>query len=102
MNKQMAINGVVEPDFLEYVEETFSKWNKLFEDGITLGTREITKFESAVNGGKLNSRFGFFSISHRGWNEETQQNHYTITIYKNIKASTSEKPLFVFDTPIHE
>ena len=37
------INGVVEPDFLEYLKETFRKWQQYHEEGVALGSREIAK-----------------------------------------------------------
>ena len=100
--KNVPINGVIEPDFLKYLEDTFSRWHKLWEDGVTLGTREISKFENVLMGAKLNAHTGFMPSMHRGSNEETEQNHYTVLIYKNQKAMETEPPLFTFDTPIFE
>ena len=54
-SKYAPINGVVEPDFLKYLEDTFSQWHKLWEDGVTLGTREIFKFENVLKGASLNA-----------------------------------------------
>lgn len=99
-SKYAPINGVIEPDFLKYLEDTFSKWNKLFEDGVTLGTREIFKFENVLKGASLNAHTGFAAYTHRGWNEETERNHYTVLIYKNQRAMETEPPLYTFNTPI--
>ena len=37
------INGVVEPDFLEYLEKQFKRWQQLAENGVALGSREVAK-----------------------------------------------------------
>ena len=52
------INGVVEPDFLEYLKETFRKWQQYHKEGVTLGSREIAKLSNMVAGARLNSRLG--------------------------------------------
>lgn len=100
--RKMPINGIVEPDFLKYLEETFTRWKKLWEDGITLGSREIMKFESVLKGARLNAHTGFIPVTNREWNEETKQNHYTMLIYQNQKAMETGQSLYSFDTPILE
>ena len=59
------INGVVEPDFLEYLKETFRKWQQYHEEGVTLGSREIAKLSNVVEGARINSRFGFEKFANR-------------------------------------
>lgn len=44
------INGVVEPDFLEYLNKKFQQWNDFYEQGISLGSREIANFATTVQG----------------------------------------------------
>ena len=53
------LNGIVEPDFLEYLDKTFKRWQQLADQGVTLGSREIAKLTDTVYGAKLNARYGF-------------------------------------------
>ena len=100
MNKEyVPTNGIVEPDFLEYIKKTFKHWNKLYENGITLGSREIAKFKSTVYGAKLNARFGFEAVTHRGLDEEGQE-WFALLIYKNREAVDIEMPLYKFRTKL--
>lgn len=98
---QTPINGVVEPDFLKYLEDTFSRWNQLFTEGVSLGTREVAKFEAVMQGARLNAHAGFTPVAHRHFPDNADQEHFTVEIYQNTKAIAEETPLFVFDTPIH-
>lgn len=100
MKKIESTNEIIESDFLKYLEDTFFRWSKLYEKEVTLGTREISKFEQVLKGAKLNSRVDFCVVSHREWNEKTKQNHYTVLIYKNKEEMKTEPPLYTFDTPI--
>lgn len=99
-NKYTPINGVVEPDFLKYLEDTFSRWNKLFDECVTLGMREISKFENVLIGANLNAHIGFEAYTHMGWDETTGRKHYTVLIFKNRREMEKEPPLYTFDTPI--
>lgn len=94
------INGVVEPDFLEYLEKQFKRWQQLAENGVALGSREVAKLTDTIYGARLNARFGFEAVMHRGPDEEGQ-GHFTVLIYKNRDAAATEKPLYSFDTPIY-
>lgn len=95
------INGVVEPDFFEYLKETFKKWQKYYIEGITLGSREIAKMLNMVDGARLNSRFGFEKFSQRFMDEEGQE-WFSIMIYKNREdAEIDVEPLYSFATKIH-
>ena len=94
------INGVVEPDFLEYLKETFQRWQQNFEEGVTTGTREIAKMQERVMGAKLNSRYGFEVVVHRD-NDEDGQERFSLLIYKNREAVETEKPLYVFSVAIY-
>lgn len=101
MEKNMTpTNGIVEPDFLEYLKKTFKKWQQLHDEGVTLGGREIAKLTATVQGAKLNARFGFEAITHRGLDDEGQD-RFTLMIYKNREAVETEKPLYHFTTPIY-
>ena len=93
-------NGIVEPDFLEYLKKTFKKWQQLHAEGVTLGGREIAKLTATVQGAKLNARFGFEAIAHRGLDDE-DQDRFTLMIYKNREAVETEEPLYHFTTPIY-
>lgn len=60
------LNGIMEPDFLEYLDKTFKRWQQLADQGVTLGSREIAKLTDTVYGARLNARYGFEAITHRG------------------------------------
>lgn len=96
------IHGIVEPDFLEYLEETFKRWQQLAAGGVTLGSREIAKFTDTMHGARLNAGYGFEAVTHRGQDEEGQE-HFTVAIYVNREAVKAEgaTPLYTFDTPIY-
>lgn len=47
------LNGIVEPDFLEYLDKTFKRWQQLAAQGVTLGSREIAKLTDTVYGRNL-------------------------------------------------
>lgn len=93
------INGVVEPDFLQYLIKTFKDWNKLHEDKTPLGTREISKLQWILYGAKQNARFGFEAVAKRHMEEDKE--HFTLMIYQNKEELETGKPLYFFDTPIH-
>lgn len=95
------INGVIEPDFLQYLTKTFKDWNKLHEDKTTLGTREISKMQWILYGAKCNARFGFEVIAKRHTAEGENEEHFTVLIYKNKEEMESGEPLYCFDTPIY-
>lgn len=94
-------NGVIEPDFLEYLARTFDRWGKLPTEKVTLGTREIAKFEDVLMGAKLNARFGFEAATHRGISDNDGMEHYTLLIYKNREAQEAGETLYSFDTIIY-
>lgn len=96
----MPTNGVIEPDFLEYLARTFDRWGKLPTEKVTLGTREISKFQDVLMGAKLNARFGFETATHRGISDEDGKEHYTLLIYKNQKEKEAGNVLYSFDTEI--
>lgn len=101
MEKSMApLNGVVEPDFLEYLTKNFKRWQQLAVQGVPLGSREIAKFQNILMGAKLNARFGFEAITRRDVSEQDRAEHYTVFIYRNREAAETEEPLYIFDTPI--
>lgn len=51
-------------------------------------------------GAKLNSRFGFEVVAHRGLDDE-DQDRFTLMIYKNREAVENDPPLYHFTTPIY-
>lgn len=99
-NIMAPTNGVIEPDFLEYLARTFDRWGKLPTEKVTLGTREISKFQDVLMGAKLNARFGFETATHRGISDEDGKEHYTLLIYKNQKEKEAGNVLYSFDTEI--
>ena len=94
------LNGIVEPDFLEYLDKTFKRWQQLADRGVTLGSREIAKLTDTVYGAKLNARYGFEAVARRELDEEGQD-RFTLMIYKNREAVENDPPLYHFTTPIH-
>ncbi|MBQ6994987.1 MAG: hypothetical protein IJN64_10945 [Lachnospiraceae bacterium] len=100
IKEYQPINGVVEPDFLEYLKKTFQKWQQNFEERVTTGTREIAKLQERVMGAKLNSRYGFEAIARRDLDDEGQD-CFTLMIYKNREAVVSEPPLYHFTVKIY-
>ncbi len=94
------INGVVEPDFLEYLKETFRKWQQYHKEGVALGSREIAKLSNVVDGARINSRFGFEKFANRFTDEEGQE-WFSLMIYKNREEMEIDvEPLFHFATKI--
>lgn len=99
--KYTPINGVVEPDFLEYLKETFKKWQQYHKEGVTLGSREIAKLSNIVDGARLNARFGFEKFTHRFTDNEGQE-WFSLMIYKNREEMELDaEPLYHFTTKIH-
>lgn len=95
------INGVVEPDFLEYLKETFRRWQQYHNEGVVLGSREIARLSNVVAGAKLNSRYGFENLAQR-FTDEDGQECFCLLIYKNREQmEIAEKPLYHFMTKIH-
>ena len=95
------INGVVEPDFLEYLKETFRKWQQYHEEGVTLGSREIAKLSNVVEGARINSRFGFEKFAHRFTDEEGEE-WFSLMIYKNREEMEIDaEPLYCFASRIY-
>ena len=95
------INGVVEPDFLEYLKETFKKWQQYHSEGVELGGREIAKLSNMVDGARMNSRFGFEKFTHYFTDKEGQE-LFSLMIYKNREEMEIDaEPLFHFTTKIH-
>ena len=95
------INGVVEPDFLEYLKETFRKWQQYHEEGVTLGSREIAKLSNVVEGARINSRFGFEKFAHHFTDEEGEE-WFSLMIYKNREEMEIDaEPLYCFASRIH-
>lgn len=95
-------NGVIEPDFLEYLARTFDRWGKLPAEKVTLGTREISKLQDILTGARLNARFGFEVTAQRGISDEDGKEHYTLLIYRNQKEKEAGKVLYYFDTEIYK
>ena len=85
------LNGIVEPDFLEYLDKTFKRWQQLAAQGVTLGSREIAKLTDTVYGAKLNARYGFEAVARREPDEEGQD-RFTLMIYKNREAVENDPP----------
>jgi hypothetical protein len=95
------INGVVEPDFLEYLKETFKKWQQYHSEGVALGGREIAKLSNMVDGARMNSRFGFEKFTHHFTDKEGQE-WFSLMIYKNREEMEIDaEPLFYFTTKIN-
>ena len=95
------INGVVEPDFLEYLKETFRKWQQYHEEGVALGNREIAKLSNVVAGARLNSRFGFEKFAQR-FTDDDGQEWFSLLIYKNQEElEIDAEPLYCFASRIH-
>lgn len=93
-------NGIIEPDFLQYLIKTFKRWNKLRDENITLGTREIAEMQWMLYGAKQNARFGFEAVARRYVKEGEE--HFTLMIYRNKEELENGKPLYFFDTLIHK
>ena len=90
------INGVVEPDFLEYLKETFKKWQQYHVEGVALGNREIAKLQNVVEGARINSRYGFEKLAHRITDADGQE-WFALKIYKNREQMESgTQPLYIF------
>lgn len=67
----MPINNQIEPDFLEYIKETFKRWNILYIQGVTVGVRELNNFAFILKGASMNSHLGFkYKFNPRGMDEE--------------------------------
>lgn len=99
VNKDIPLNGIIEPDFLEYLTKTFKRWNELFENGVSVGSREIAKFSDTVKGARMNARFGFEAVMDRGEDEKGQE-YFTLMVYKNREAADAGTPLYCFRTKI--
>lgn len=95
------INGVVEPDFLEYLKETFRKWQQYHREGVTLGSREIAILSNVVAGAKLNARFGFEQFAQR-FTDDDGQKWFVLNIYKNREElQIDAEPLYCFASKIN-
>ena len=70
------LNGIVEPDFLEYLDKTFKRWQQLAAQGVTLGSREIAKLTDTVYGAKLNARYGFEAVARRERSQPVSTRRY--------------------------
>lgn len=96
------INGVVEPDFLEYLKETFRKWQQYYREGVTLGSREIAVLSNMVAGARMNARFGFEKYVQR-FTDKDGQEWFTLMIYRNWEeAEIGAEPLYSFETKIYK
>ena len=99
---QAPINGIIEPDYLQYLKETFKRWQQLKEEEITLGTREIAKLTQTLEGAKLNCRYGFsYEIQRSAPEDDTQL--IQLKIYQAINPYTGEMKstaLFTFEAEI--
>ncbi len=96
------INGVVEPDFLEYLKETFRKWQQYYREGVTLGSREIAMLSNVVTGAKMNARFGFEKYAQHFMDEDGQE-WFSLMIYRNREElEIDTEPLYCFATKIYK
>lgn len=93
--------GIVEKELLEYLKKTFKKWEKYFNEKVTLGTREISKLHERLIGAKLNARYDFEAIMQRNMDDEEKEEYLTLMIYKNKEAVETEEPLYFFTTKIY-
>ena len=95
------LNGIVEPDFLEYLDKTFKRWQQLAAQGVTLGSREIAKLSNVVEGARINSRFGFEKFANRFTDEEGEE-WFSLMIYKNREEMEIDaEPLYCFASRIY-
>lgn len=99
VNKNMPINGIIEPDFLDHLTKTFKRWNELFENGVSVGSREIAKFSATMQGAKMNARFGFEWAMPRKTDEEGQE-RINLYIYKNRETMEKGMPLYYFTAKV--
>lgn len=95
------VNGVVEPDFLEYLKETFRKWQQYHKEGVALGSREVAKLSNVAEGARLNSRYGF-EKSARHFTDDGGQEWFSLMIYKNREElEIDAEPLYCFASRIY-
>lgn len=94
-HKKSEVKDLIQPKFLEYVCETFERWQKLFEEGITLGSREIARFENVIKGAKLNSKGDFEYMTFRNRDDSEGKSKYALWIFESKEAV--EKGIVAYD-----
>lgn len=95
------VSGMVEPGFLEYLKETFRKWQHYHREGVALGNREIGRMSNVVAGAKLNSRLGFENFICRSTDDDGQE-WLSLLLYKDREEMEIDaEPLYFFTTKIH-
>lgn len=96
------VSGIVEPDFLEHLKETFRRWQQYHREGVPLGCREIGRLSSVVDGARLNSHSGFEKSVQR-FTDEGGQEWISLLIYRSRDEMKAEaEPLYRFAVRIHK
>lgn len=95
--ERKPIPGTVEARFLKYLEDTFSRWQKLKEDGVEVGSRETSKLSQRLYGASDNAANGFeFEFS-----PHTQREDGThiirLGIYADVDAYKKQDALMEFE-----
>lgn len=90
------INGVIEPDFLEYLQKKFRQWQQYYSRGISVGSREIAALENTIKGAKMNAHIGFEYM----FDYETQQEYISLEFYENKEKKAAGIPIYTFGSKI--
>lgn len=99
----MPTNGMVEPDFLEYLKKTFKEWQQLKEEGVALGSRAIGICKNTIDGARLNCRFGFEYEIGRTEREFDGQEVVRLVIYNNTsktKNNPEKEVAYLFEAEV--
>ena len=97
-----AINGVVEPDFLNYLQSTFKEWQRLAEQKTALGSRAISKANQIIEGARLNAHAGFtyhFRVKER---ETDGKEVIRLQIFTNCNKEVAGEPQYTFEAEIYK
>lgn len=87
------INGVIEPDFLEYLEKKFKQWQRYHSEGISIGSREIAALENTVKGAKMNAHLGFEYMIEL----DTKREYIRLEIFGNKEKKAAGEPIYTFE-----
>jgi len=70
MKQYTPINNQIEPDFLQFIKDTFKRWEEITAQGTAIGTRELSNFAFVLKGAAMNSHIGFvYNFNPRGESE---------------------------------
>ncbi len=101
MNKeQLPINNQVEPDFLQFLKDTFKHYEELTAQGVEIGYRELNNFAFTLRGAAMNSHIGFkFKFDPRG----TSKNGniaITLKVFTDKNQEQTDAPHYYFECEI--